>query len=109
MASGWTEPAKEAPGFTCHWLAYANTLRHRPEFTCVGDLNAFSSGRIEPGDNDNNNARWFGGDIDEVRWQNETLAGAVAAVPEPSTYAFLGLGTLGLGCVTYRRKKKQVA
>ena len=32
-----------------------------------------------------------------------------ASVPEPSTFAFLGLGAMGMGVVAYRRKKNQVA
>ena len=36
------------------------------------------------------------------------LVGDTAAVPEPSTFAFLG-GVMGMGVVAYRRKKKQDA
>ena len=35
-------------------------------------------------------------------------SGDTAAVPEPSTFAFLG-GVMGMGVVAYRRKKKQDA
>ena len=32
-----------------------------------------------------------------------------AAVPEPATFAFLGLGSLGFGAMAYRRRKKQAS
>jgi Ca2+-binding RTX toxin-like protein len=44
----------------------------------------------------------------EANFTNITVTGAVAAVPEPSTWAMMILGFIGVGFMAYRRKSKPV-
>jgi hypothetical protein len=45
---------------------------------------------------------------DDIKLDNNTIQLAVAAVPEPSTWAMMILGFVGVGAMTYRRRMSAV-
>ncbi|MFY9509657.1 MAG: PEP-CTERM sorting domain-containing protein [Rubrivivax sp.] len=42
----------------------------------------------------------------DARWNHGTLTFQLAPVPEPSSYAMLGLGLLAVGAATHRRRRR---